>query len=265
MAQFKTAMLVGAMLAGSLTAGGALAAQTNFTDGTFDTSNYTLGSFSDPSVTVGSFGQSANGNPGTALEGMTSSTGVNAQGVLLTALNNTFVYNPTTSGAINTIDVSLNRWADFTDAGQESAVGSYTLRLLAEQDSTLYQATFSFGPTGIDGGFWVGLSQTGITASQFTVLDASNFATGGTATGLNFDGDAITFGFAMRASGAVLSGSGAPSPDDQTTDMRADNFGVSVNSSPLSPTPEPASWALMIVGFGAAGAMLRSRRRLVDA
>ncbi|MGZ3375793.1 MAG: PEPxxWA-CTERM sorting domain-containing protein, partial [Phenylobacterium sp.] len=25
--------------------------------------------------------------------------------------------------------------------------------------------------------------------------------------------------------------------------------------------PEPASWALMIMGFGAAGAMLRSKRR----
>jgi hypothetical protein len=263
MAQFKTAMLVGAMLAGSLTAGGALAGQTNFTDGTFDTSNYTLSSFADPSVTIGSFGQTANGNPGTALEGMTSSTGVNAQGVLLTALNNAFVYDPHASGAITSIDASLQRYADFTDAGQESAVGSYTLRVLAEQDSTLYQATFSFGPTGIDGGFWVGLSQAGITANDFTVLNSSNFATGGSATGLNFDGDAITFGFAMRASGAILNSTGGPSPDDQTTDMRADNFGLSINSS--SPTPEPASWALMIVGFGAAGAMVRSRRRIAAA
>jgi hypothetical protein len=29
--------------------------------------------------------------------------------------------------------------------------------------------------------------------------------------------------------------------------------------------PEPASWALMIMGFGAAGAMIRSRRRMVAA
>jgi MYXO-CTERM domain-containing protein len=263
MAQFKTAMLVGAMLAGSLAAGAALAGQTDFTDGTFATSNYTLGSFADSSVTIGAFGQTGNGNPGTALEGMTSSTGVNAQGVLLTALNNTFVYNPTTSGAISTIDVSLQRYADFTDAGAESAVGSYTLRLLAEQDGTLYQATFTSGPFGIDGGFWVGLSQAGITADQFTVLNSADFATGGTTTGLNFDGDAITFGFAMRASGAVLSGSGAPSPDDQTTDMRADNFGVSVHSS--SPTPEPASWALMLAGFGGLGAVLRRRRTALAA
>lgn len=29
----------------------------------------------------------------------------------------------------------------------------------------------------------------------------------------------------------------------------------------LSPIPEPATWAMMIIGFGAAGTMLRSRRR----
>ncbi|MBS0331747.1 MAG: hypothetical protein JSS35_03185, partial [Proteobacteria bacterium] len=223
MGQFKTAMLVGAMLTASLAASEALAAQTNFTDTTFNTADYTLGSFKDPSVTVNSFTQTANGNPGSALEGMSSSTGLNATGVLLTALNNTFVYDPTASGAITSLDVSLDRWADFTDAGQESAVGSYSLRLLAEQDGTLYQATFVFGPVGIDGGFWVNLSQAGITANQFTVLDSSNFATGGGATGLDYGGDAITFGFAMRASGAVQNGSNLPSTDDQAADMRADN------------------------------------------
>src|SRR6201999_4393134 len=101
-------------------------------------------------------------------EGMASSTGLNATGVLLMALNNSFVYDPTASGAITSVDVSLDRWADFTDAGMESQVGSYTLRLLAQQDGVLYQATFTSGPFGIDGGFWVNLSQAGITASQFT-------------------------------------------------------------------------------------------------
>jgi hypothetical protein len=30
----------------------------------------------------------------------------------------------------------------------------------------------------------------------------------------------------------------------------------------VAPTPEPAVWPLMILGFGAAGASLRQRRRL---
>ena len=33
-------------------------------------------------------------------------------------------------------------------------------------------------------------------------------------------------------------------------------------SATLTAVPEPATWALMIVGFGGAGAMLRSRRRV---
>jgi hypothetical protein len=31
--------------------------------------------------------------------------------------------------------------------------------------------------------------------------------------------------------------------------------------APVGGVPEPASWALMILGFGSAGAMLRGRRR----
>ena len=34
-------------------------------------------------------------------------------------------------------------------------------------------------------------------------------------------------------------------------------------STPVSAAPEPASWSMMILGFGAAGAILRRRRRRV--
>jgi hypothetical protein len=36
-----------------------------------------------------------------------------------------------------------------------------------------------------------------------------------------------------------------------------------VNSQPVTGTPEPETWALMILGFGAAGAMLRRRRAAI--
>ena len=39
------------------------------------------------------------------------------------------------------------------------------------------------------------------------------------------------------------------------------DFGPDHTTFKASATPEPASWALMIVGFGMAGAGLRSRRR----
>jgi len=41
-----------------------------------------------------------------------------------------------------------------------------------------------------------------------------------------------------------------------------DSTGLSVSVASV-PVPEPATWALMIVGFGGAGAMIRSRRRAV--
>ena len=139
-------------------------------------------------------------------------------------------------------------------------MGSYSLRVLADQDGQLYQAIFSFGPFNQPGGVWQSLSQTGILASSFTTLNASNF-TGSGATGLNFSGDSITFGFAMRSSGAVNM-DGSLSTFDQTNDLRADNFTLTVNSAAV---PEPASWALMIVGFGAVGGLARMRRRLAAA
>ena len=40
----------------------------------------------------------------------------------------------------------------------------------------------------------------------------------------------------------------------------ADNFGTI--SATISAVPEPAEWALMVLGFGAAGALLRGRRAL---
>ncbi|MBS0360113.1 MAG: PEPxxWA-CTERM sorting domain-containing protein [Proteobacteria bacterium] len=256
MAHFKTAVRVGAMLAGLAAAGGASAAQTTFSDTTFNTGDYTLGAFTDPTVTVNSYGQTTTGgDPGGALQGLVSSTGSNAQGVLLTALNNTFVYDPGASGAITSLDVSLDRFTNPTNGGEVSLVGSYSLRVLAEQDGQLYQATFIFGPFGQPGGTWNLLSQSGVVASDFTQLNSSNFAGAGSVGGLNFGGDAITFGFAMRGSGAV-NGDGTLSTFPQTNDLRADNFTLSVNG-----VPEPETWALMIVGFGSAGVLLRARRR----
>ncbi len=45
--------------------------------------------------------------------------------------------------------------------------------------------------------------------------------------------------------------------------VRGDNFGgVSLR---ISAAPEPGTWALMLMGFGGAGAALRSRRRTAHA
>ena len=59
-------------------------------------------------------------------------------------------------------------------------------------------------------------------------------------------------GFALRSEGPSFDG-GLPDGDDQQTGGRL----------PAGAVPEPATWAMMIAGFGMAGAMMRRRRPVV--
>jgi hypothetical protein len=230
------------------------AASVTFTDTSFNTADYTLNAYSQPSVTT-TLGQTASGNPGTALEGTYSSTGGNSAGVLYVALNNGFVYDPSSQGAITALSASLDRY--FVPILNDSPinVGSYSLRVFAEQGGNLYQAIYTFGPTNQPGGDWYTGSQSSLLASDFKLFDPANFGANGTATGLDFSGGAITFGFAMRAAGAV-DGNGNPVDGPASGVLRADNFRIAINA-----VPEPATWAMMIAGFAIAGAAARRRGR----
>ena len=59
-------------------------------------------------------------------------------------------------------------------------------------------------------------------------------------------------GFALRSEGPSFDG-GLPDGDDQQTGGRL----------PAGAVPEPATWAMMIAGFGMAGAMMRRRKPVV--
>ncbi|WP_435530023.1 FxDxF family PEP-CTERM protein [Phenylobacterium koreense] len=41
------------------------------------------------------------------------------------------------------------------------------------------------------------------------------------------------------------------------------SYGGQLSFAPTGAVPEPATWAMMIIGFGAAGTMVRNRRKLV--
>jgi PEP-CTERM motif len=75
-----------------------------------------------------------------------------------------------------------------------------------------------------------------------------------TTPGTAFGWETVSGTFTVAAGGSVHIGlvdqSGVPGGND---------FGV--DNISLASVPEPASWALMITGFGAAGAMLRRRRQ----
>ena len=64
---------------------------------------------------------------------------------------------------------------------------------------------------------------------------------------------ASTFALRVEASGAGWQGGG-----DESWGL--DNLNISANLTPQGGVPEPSAWALMILGFGAAGAVLRRRK-----
>lgn len=237
MARFGSATLASAAIACVLAATPALTATTTFTDQTLNDADYTLGAFKDPSLTVGAYGQTAiGGNPGPGLQGTTSSSGPNALGVLFTALNNGFVYDPGATGPITSLDVSPNRFSNPIVDGAQSNVGSYSLRLLAAQAGDLYQAAFVFGPFNSVGGTRNSLSRSGIPASNFFRLDSSNYFGSDSVGGLDFTGSAITSGFAMR-SAAPVDSNGQPTAAPASNDLRADNFALTIHSTEDIPKP----------------------------
>lgn len=231
-----------------------------FVDTTFAGANYanTLYTSGPLALISSSVGQDAlSGNPSPSYKALISINLPDASGVLAVAKNTTFVYNPTVQGAITSIDFSLDRYAQFTTfnvAGSPTAfgIGTYTLRAIAEQNGVFYQSVSTFGPFNKLGGFWNPLSQAGLLASDFTQLTQANYATGGGPTGLNFSSGPITFGFAMR-------GGGTGNVGTLQYDLRADNFALTVNNA----VPEPATWALMLVGFGGVGVAMRRHRKVM--
>jgi hypothetical protein len=122
---------------------------------------------------------------------------------------------------------------------------------LSNWDGAIVEPQLSLGSslvnfqTALNGPTWVGIHfggganspspQTSGGVTAFYRLDA----------GVNLDTFTLNYG---SASGARLYSTGPlPKPDLGKDD-------------PITAVPEPAGWALMILGFGAAGAMLRRRR-----
>lgn len=253
-------LVLGATVSSVLMAAPALAG-TVFADSTFDTSDYIVTSYAGPTVTT-AYGQTPSGNPGTALEGTYSAQGGNASGVLFTAIHTNFVYDPGVSGAIGSLSASLDRFFAPTVNGVPIAVGSYSLRILAQQDGKIYQSIFTFGPFNQLGGSWYTLATTNIKASDFKLFDPANFGAAGSATGLDFSGDAITFGFGMRSAGAV-DANGDPIDLPSSGILRADNFELSIAAVP-GPIVGAGLPGLIIsfIGFGLIGIAMRSRRSM---
>ena len=150
-----------------------------------------------------------------------------------------------------------NQAVDLTGAGNTSPEDGVEQTVFGLQNGRLYRLSFELGnaaPIGGNGSNYtlpstVRVSFDGGPALSFT--NAVNNPTGN--PGINFQ--AFSTNYVANASGQVtirfFNGIG----NDNYVGL--DNVSLAV--------PEPATWALMIMGFGGAGAMLRRRRTFATA
>lgn len=137
---------------------------------------------------------------------------------------------------------------------------------------------------GIPGTIFSALGSTGIFAGLIcagycgTIQDLPSFSTGpitaffdigpgiqfdlGTINSVSFAPDGVGGSLKLIASGVFRITGYDPTPAVVTLTTQADGL-TSFSATARSAVPEPASWALMIGGFGLAGGMLRASRRRV--
>jgi hypothetical protein len=144
---------------------------------------------------------------------------------------------------------------------QSSNIVSYNLELTDN-----LRPAFDFDLTPADSGIWFdtgnGLSASATALSfNFSDADAVFIIQGIPPIGHGFSSGFNYFCF-QATSGPCIQGETIV-PDYFAQD------GVSatglVGTVPLSGVPEPATWAMMLLGFGSLGAVMRSRRRIVTA
>jgi PEP-CTERM motif-containing protein len=101
---------------------------------------------------------------------------------------------------------------------------------------------------------------TSVDDSDFFADSPLSLGAGGSATFDFFDvkyAGAPTGTYTVFADARLLGGPTASSIDFVT----GNTISVMVQGSSISPTPEPATWGLMLLGFGGMGALLRRARR----
>lgn len=219
-----------------------------FTDGDFSNFSTTTPFKSDPGITVTATQCSACGNPGNALQlqfvfpsapagtpNYVSSLGVIEQG---------FSYNPSTQGAISTINASVDKNITLTATGSNF---TNTFRPLIEQNGLFYMATVAGSPfnsppfsTG-----YLSFSASGLTAASFSQYDPLTGALN-SSSNPDFAGAPIMLGLGQIST----------FPPGTTFTADYDNLSITLNSA----VPELSTWAMLVVGFAGLG-FLGYRRR----
>lgn len=206
-----------------------------YSDGTFNPVDYNVQIYKSNAGATVTTGQTlTGGNPGAAATVFTSTNGLGPANIIVGFFRPNFTYDPVVSGAIQGIDVSLDRYAQPSVNEMPITVGALTLRTFVVQGLSIYQAVETLPAVT---GAYTTLSATNLTAADFGLFD---FTTGTLLSGINPNFAApIEFGFGIRIA------PGTPPSGVETADLRADNWRVTVNARPNT-VPEPSTLVLAL-------------------
>jgi hypothetical protein len=234
-----------------------------FSDSSIDLANYTATPvYIDPGVTLKYQNCPDCGNPGAGLQELVTTPPYIGGSVSFGLINNDFVYNPATEGAIGSIGVSVDQNVSFN---RSPGGGFYTVFVpLLEQGGNYYMTVLygnGFAPGDTTEGYQT-LSETGLMAADFGQVVFS------TTTNL--------INSYNPYANPDFSGTGAPiqvglvpviSLNDQFS-VEADYANLGFDITPVTSVPEPATAApvaLLAGGWVLSGLVLYAFRRFTQA
>ena len=237
------------------------AATVTFADTEMDLANYDLFDYAQPGYATSTTQETEGGSNRFLAYGYVR-MGANPPSNRLQAFNTGFVYDPGLQGAIASIDAALDQRIFVSVDGQQLATASLaqSIRVLAMQDGSVYRSTTFGAPIG-GNSIWHSVSTIELTADRFGLFDPANPSAPLGGPGLDFAGSAITFGFELALPGTSRGGMPLTTETTQAA-WQADNFRLTVNTLEIAGgVPEPGTWALLILGFGAVGSALRRSKK----
>jgi len=226
-------------------------------DGTFNDADWSLTSFTNSGSSATAGQQASGGNPGfwrKVIDFDANAGGPITNSIIIGAnIYTAASYHPGAQGALGPITLSIDTLCSEASGcfGEGEGVGF----LVMQGGKTYIESEFDTGNNGLG---WVTHSYSGLTSSNFSLIDVTNAGLSDPTQHPDFSagGGVIQFGFASENS-ALNSG--------YTVGSGFDNFSSNVRAFQPSTggVPEPATWSLMLIGFGGLGLLLRRRRAVL--